>query len=255
MNKSANYPSLQEQTVFITGGATGIGATMVTAFCQQGARVAFVDIDDVAAQKLIAQISDANIPAPWFRQVDVTDIDQLQSAIADASEELGQIHSLINNVANDSRHDPMQMNETAWRKCMAVNLDASFFASQAAAKIMRSQQRGSIVNLSSINAILGPANMTGYVTAKAGINGMTKALAKDLGNSNIRVNAILPGWVVTDRQLNTWLTEDAEREWSRQVALSQRITPDDVANLALFLAADESRMITGQCLTIDAGRT
>lgn len=255
MKNSANYPSLQQQTVFITGGATGIGATMVSAFCQQGARVAFVDIDAAAAQKLISQISDANIPPPWFRKVDVTDIEQLQNAISDASEQLGQIHSLINNVANDSRHDPLQMDEHAWRSCMAVNLDASFFAAQAAAKIMRAQQRGSIVNLSSINAILGPANMTGYVTAKAGINGMTKALAKDLGASNIRVNAILPGWVVTERQLTTWLTEDAERDWSKQVALNQRITPDDVANLALFLTADESRMITGQCLTIDAGRT
>ena len=144
---------------------------------------------------------------------------------------------------------------------MAINLDATFFAAQAAAKIMseaRSEARkqgGSIINFSSINALLGPANMPGYVAAKAGIVGLSKALAADYGEADIRVNAILPGWVVTQRQLDTWLTPEAEAGWMEQVSLKQRLLPEEVANLALFLAADDSRMITGQSFTIDGGRT
>jgi NAD(P)-dependent dehydrogenase (short-subunit alcohol dehydrogenase family) len=140
---------------------------------------------------------------------------------------------------------------------MAINLDATFFAAQAAAKIMSEakNQGGSIINFSSINALLGPANMPGYVAAKAGIVGLSKALAADYGDADIRVNAILPGWVVTQRQLDTWLTPEAEAEWMEQVSLKQRLLPEEVANLALFLAADDSRMITGQSFTIDGGRT
>ena len=144
---------------------------------------------------------------------------------------------------------------------MAINLDATFFAAQAAAKIMSEassearKQGGSIINFSSINALLGPANMPGYVAAKAGIVGLSKALAADYGEADIRVNAILPGWVVTQRQLDTWLTPEAEAGWMEQVSLKQRLLPEEVANLALFLAADDSRMITGQSFTIDGGRT
>ena len=144
---------------------------------------------------------------------------------------------------------------------MAINLDATFFAAQAAAKIMSEassearKQGGSIINFSSINALLGPSNMPGYVAAKAGIVGLSKALAADYGEADIRVNAILPGWVVTQRQLDTWLTPEAEADWMEQVSLKQRLLPEEVANLALFLAADDSRMITGQSFTIDGGRT
>jgi NAD(P)-dependent dehydrogenase (short-subunit alcohol dehydrogenase family) len=138
---------------------------------------------------------------------------------------------------------------------MAINLDAAFFAAQAGAQLMAKESGGSIINFSSINALLGPANMPGYVTAKAGLVGMTKALARDYGESEIRVNAILPGWVVTERQLDNWLTPEAEADWMQQVALKKRLQPSEVANLALFLAADDSRMITGQSFTIDGGRT
>jgi NAD(P)-dependent dehydrogenase (short-subunit alcohol dehydrogenase family) len=144
---------------------------------------------------------------------------------------------------------------------MAINLDATFFAAQVAAELMgeanseTKKQGGSIINFSSINALLGPANMPGYVAAKAGIVGLSKALAADYGEADIRVNAILPGWVVTQRQLDTWLTPEAEADWMEQVSLKQRLLPEEVANLALFLAADDSRMITGQSFTIDGGRT
>ena len=255
MDESTQYPSLAERCVFITGGATGIGAAMVEAFAMQSARVSFVDVDSASAQTLCDKVEGQCGRRPWFQSVDVTDVPALQNAIQGAVSELGPLQALINNAANDNRHSPSEVTAQSWRDCMAINLDAAFFAAQAAAEIMQKQGSGSIINFSSINALLGPANMSGYVTAKAGLVGMTKALARDYGDSEIRVNAILPGWVVTDRQLQTWLTPEAEADWMKQVALKKRLQPVDVANLALFLAADDSRMITGQSFTIDGGRT
>ena len=258
MTDQTKYPSLKNRTVFITGGATGIGAAMVRAFSEQGAKVAFVDLAGNAAQDLVTNIQQSTGMRPWFRQLDITDIAALQSAIHDAAAELGPLRTLVNNAANDMRHAPADVTPDSWRNTMAINLDATFFAAQTAAELMTKQdneQGGSIINFSSINALLGPTNMPGYVAAKAGIMGLTKSLAKDFGGANIRVNAILPGWVVTQKQLDTWLTSEAEAAWMEQVALQKRLLPADVANLALFLAADDSAMITGQSLTIDGGRT
>ena len=255
MDASANYPSLREQCVFITGGATGIGAALVKAFTQQGARVAFVDIDVDAAASLVATVEEQQDAKPWFQAIDVTDAHALQQAIVKADTELGPLRVLVNNAANDMRHAPATVSPQSWRDCMAINLDAAFFAAQAASDLMIKRGGGSIINFSSINALLGPPNMPGYVTAKAGVIGLTKALARDYGTHKIRVNAILPGWVATERQLQTWLTPNEESLWMQQVALQERLLPEDVANLALFLAAAESKMITGQSFTIDAGRT
>lgn len=255
MSEYAKYPSLIGQLVFITGGATGIGAAMVEAFAEQGARVAFVDLDSAPANILVSKLEKSTGTGPWFRQLDVTDTDALQEAIRDATEEFGPLYALVNNAANDNRHSPDQVTQQGWRDCMAINLDAAFFAAQTAASIMANASGGSIINFSSINALLGPTEMPGYVAAKAGIIGLTKALANDYGESDVRVNAILPGWVVTERQLQTWLTPEAEASWMEQVALKKRLMPADVANLALFLAADDSRMITGQRFTVDGGRT
>ena len=254
MGAITKYSSLEGRCVFITGGATGIGAAMVEAFAIQGAKVAFVDLDMDSADSLCASLKNQTGTSPWFQKIDVTDVEALQAAITDAVEELGSLQALINNAANDRRHSPAEVTPQSWRDCMAINLDAAFFAAQTGAELM-AQSGGSIINFSSINALLGPSNMPGYVTAKAGVVGMTKALARDYGESAIRVNAILPGWVVTDRQLQTWLTPEAEADWMKQVALKQRLQPSDVAKLALFLAADDSRMITGQSFTIDGGRT
>ena len=244
----ATYPSLAGRRVFITGGATGIGAALVTAFAAQGAMVGHVDLAADAA----AALADGLAAALWFRALDVTDTPALQAAIADFAAAAGGLDVLINNVANDSRHDPLAVDEARWRSLMAVNLDCGFFATQAAIRLMPAG--GCIINFSSINALLGPAGMPAYVAAKSAIVGLTKALARQYGPDGIRVNAVLPGWVVTQRQLDLWLTPEAEAEWMSQVALKQRILPEDVANLALFLAADDSRMITGQALVIDGGR-
>ena len=250
----ATYPSLTGAKVFITGGATGIGAAMVEAFAEQGAIVGHIDLAEDEAAKLGDAIVASGFARPWFRKVDVTDVDALKAAVADFAASAGGLDALINNVANDTRHNPLETTPESWRKCLAVNLDCAFFASQQAIALMREAGGGSIINFSSINAVLGPENMPGYVTAKAGLLGMTKALAREYGRDNIRVNTILPGWVVTQRQLDLWLTEEAEAEWMEQVCLKQRIEPRDAANLALFLAADDSRMITNQQFIIDAGR-
>ena len=265
MGECANYPSLSGRCVFITGGATGIGAAMVEAFALQNSKVAFVDLDSTAAETLCARLESKTGRRPWFQQVDVTDSSALQGSIKQAVDDLGPLQALVNNAANDRRHSPEDVTPESWRDCMAINLDATFFGAQAAAKVMTAantqtktktkSQGGSIINFSSINALLGPANMPGYVAAKAGIVGLSKALAADYGEADIRVNAILPGWVVTERQLDTWLTPEAEADWMEQVSLKKRLLPKEVANLALFLAADDSRMITGQAFTIDGGRT
>lgn len=255
MNNKTNYPSLNGQVVFITGGATGIGAAMVEAFVLQGAQVAFIDFDQDAGIGLVTSLEEETGHRPLFIPVDVTNINALQNSIETAVSHFGSLGVLINNVANDTRHNPHDVTEGYWNNCMAVNLDASFFAAQTAYKFMSEQQRGSIINFSSINALLGPSNMPGYVTAKAGLIGMGKALARDYGEAGVRVNTILPGWAVTERQLELWLTPEAEQEWMQQVCIKKRLLPQDVANLALFLASDDSSMITGQSLTIDGGRT
>lgn len=250
------YLSLVGKVVFITGGATGIGAAMVRAFVGQQAKVAFIDIDEQASAALIAAIkADTSGAELWYRKVDVTDPDMLQLAIIEAAATLRGLDVLVNNVGNDARQDVENISAYDWHKCMQVNLDPAFFASQAALKIMREHASGSIINFSSINALIGPQQMTGYVTAKAGLMGMTKSLSRDFGVDNIRVNAILPGWVATDRQLASWLTEEEEQKWTEAMALKKRIEPKDVANLALFLASDNSAMITGQGINIDGGRT
>lgn len=254
MDRYATYPSLKGRKVFITGGATGIGAAMVDAFAEQGAQVGHLDLAVEAAEALGDVVAGAGHLRPWFRRVDVTDAAALKGAIGDFASQAGGLDVLVNNVANDTRHDPLATTEAGWRACMAVNLDCAFFASQRAVELMRAGGGGAIVNFSSINAVLGPTGMPGYVAAKAGLLGLTKALARQYGPDGIRVNTILPGWVVTQRQLDLWLTAEAEAEWMEQVCLKQRIEPRDAANLALFLAADDSRMITNQHFVIDGGR-
>ena len=246
----AVYPSIEGKIVFVTGGASGIGATVVEAFHAQNAKVAFVDLDEAAGTALSAKL-----PGSWFGRCDVTDAAALQDAIGAAAQALGPITVLINNVANDSRHKAAETSPHAWRKGLAVNLDPVFIASTACYPMMKEAGGGVIVNVSSINALLGPPDMAGYVAAKGAINAMSKSLAREWGADNIRVNALSPGWVITERQLKLWLTPEAEAEWMEQVALKKRIYPADVARLCMFLAAEDSALITGQNFVIDGGRT
>ena len=247
----ASYPSLAGKVVFITGGASGIGATFVQQFHAQGAKVAFVDLSEGEGQALAAGLGSG----VWFRRCDVTDAAALQAAISDAAASLGPVTVLVNNVANDTRHKAAEMTAQAWRASLAVNLDPAFIAATAVYPGMKQAGGGVIINVSSINALLGPAELAAYSAAKGAINSMSKSLAREWGADNIRVNALSPGWVVTKRQLELWLTPEAEAAWMKQVALQKRIQPEDIARLALFLAADDSAMITGQNLVIDGGRT
>ncbi|MBB4658959.1 SDR family NAD(P)-dependent oxidoreductase [Parvularcula dongshanensis] len=257
MTKSltAHYPSLAAKRVFVTGGATGVGGSAVEAFASQGALVGFVDKNVRAGEALCGRVQAATGNEPWFAPVDVTVEGALAEAIRTFAEDRNGLDVLVNNVANDARHDPMDVTLERWRENFSVNVDAAFFGAQAALKLMIPAGGGAIINISSINALLGFPNMPGYITAKSALLGMTKALANEYGPAGIRVNAVLPGWVATERQLETWLTPEAEAEWSTRVALKGRIEPSDVANLILFLSSNDSRMITSQFFIIDAGRT
>lgn len=250
MSGAATYPSLKDKVVFVTGGASGIGAALVAAFHGQGARVAFIDRATEAGEALAARLAGA-----WFAPCDVTDAEALKAAIDAAAKALGPITVLVNNVADDTRHAAAETSAEAWRARLAVNLDPTFLAATAVQPGMAAAGGGAILNLSSINALLGPGGMPAYVAAKGAVNALTKALAREWGGDNIRVNAISPGWVVTERQLSLWLTPEAEARWMEEVALKRRILPEDVAGLALFLASDDARAITGQNLVIDGGRT
>jgi NAD(P)-dependent dehydrogenase (short-subunit alcohol dehydrogenase family) len=250
VSEFADYPSLAGKAVFITGGASGIGEHFVTAFHAQAAKVAFVDLDGSAGEALAARLDGA-----WFRRCDVTDAAALQGAIAAAGEALGPITILINNVANDTRQAAAAITPESWRASLAVNLDPTVLAAVAAYPMMKAAGGGVIVNVSSINALLGPADLSAYAAAKGAINVLSKSLARAWGADNVRVNTLSPGWVVTERQLKLWLTPEAEAEWMKQTALKRRIMPDDIARLALFLAADDSAMITGQNIVIDGGHT
>ena len=245
----ATYPSLAGRTVFITGGASGIGACLVEQFHAQGSKVGFVDLQAEAGEALATQLG------TWFRPCDVTDAAALQRGISAAAAALGPITVLINNVADDTRHAAIVTSPEAWRRSLAVNLDPAFIASAAVQPMMQAAGGGSIINISSINALTGLANMPAYVAAKGAINALTKGLAREWGADRIRVNALSPGWVITPRQLELWLTPQAEAAWAEQVALKDRILPADIARAALFLASDDSAMMTGQNLVVDAGRT
>lgn len=254
MTEYTRYASLAHRSVFITGGATGIGACLVEAFAAQGSNVAFVDLNEEAGNELAERVRTEHDAQVVFRRCDVTRIDELRAAIRALADQCGDFTVLVNNVANDQRYDPRYLSEQAWYNSLAVNLHPAFFAAQTIQPLMARQGGGVIINFSSINALFGPSKLPSYNTAKAALLGLTKSLARDFGSDKIRVNAIVPGWVITERQLNKWLTPEAEAWWMDQVCLKERILPEDVANLTLFLASDDARMITGQKFVIDGGR-
>jgi len=248
----ARYPSLSARTVFITGGATGIGASFVEHFAVQGARVAFCDIDASAGEALADALGDAR-EKPLFLACDVTDIDALRSAIADAQSAFGPIAALVNNAANDVRHALADVTPDSFDSGIAVNLRHQFFAAQAVVEDMKRAGGGSIINLGSISWMLKQGGMPVYLTAKAAIQGLTRALARDLGPFGIRVNSLVPGWVLTEKQRRLWLDEAGKRALKEGQCLDGELMPEDLARMALFLAADDSRMITAQDFIVDGG--
>jgi D-xylose 1-dehydrogenase len=248
------YQSLQGRSVFITGGATGIGAALVEAFVVQGAQVVFIDIDEAASLALCTELVAKGHKRPWFKTCDVSDIAALCAAISEAAKLAGEIDILINNAANDMRYETAHLSEQDWHQGLAINLHPVFFAAQAVQPGMAAKGGGAIINISSINVYFAPPKLVSYIAAKAGILGISKALATDFGVDNIRVNSILPGWVATPKQLEKWLTEAEEAELMKRVCLKKRLSARDVASMALFLASDDAAMITAQEFVVDGGR-
>lgn len=254
---TALYPCLRERQVLITGGASGIGAAMVAAFAAQGARVAFLDIDDGAAGSLLHQLeADLQPPLhpPLYRHCNLQDLDALRSTLKALAASMGPVQVLINNAARDDRHQLEEVTPALWDELIGVNLRHQFFASQAVLPAMAQAGAGVILNLGSITFLRGHPDLPIYGTAKGGVVGLTRALARQWGPHGVRVNCIIPGWVLTERQQRLWLTPEADAERLRSQSLKDWIRPEDVARLALFLASDEARMITGQNLVIDGGR-
>ncbi|WP_425100169.1 SDR family NAD(P)-dependent oxidoreductase [Tropicibacter sp. S64] len=252
MTDFARYPSLRGIPVLITGGASGIGAAMVEAFARQGSKVGFVDFDVAAAEALLNRLAPLQADIA-FEPCDLRDIDALRTAFARLDAALGAPLVLVNNAARDDRHGWDTVTPEFWDERMATNLRHQFFAIQTVAPGMIAAGRGSIINLGSVSWMMPQGGMPAYTTAKSAVHGLTRGLAQDLGKHRIRVNAILPGWVVTERQRQHWLTPEAEEKHFERQLLPDLIEPEYLANMALFLASDDSAMCTAQSFIVDGG--
>ena len=239
--------------MLVTGGATGIGESIVAHFARQGSRVAFIDIQEEPASQLVESLSTEGCPAPLYIHCDLTDVEALQSAVKHALTTLGGIGALVNNAANDQRHSIDEVTADYWNHSISVNLRPQFFAIQAVLPAMRAAGRGSIINMSSICWMIPSTGFPLYAAAKAAIVGLTRTLAHEVGKDNIRVNAVLPGAIATERQRRLWYTPEYKAEILANQALKREILPDDVARLVLFLAADDSSAITNQSYIVDGG--
>ncbi|HEX7391042.1 MAG TPA: SDR family oxidoreductase [Acidiphilium sp.] len=250
---TARYPSLGGRAVFITGGGCGIGASLVAHFAGQHCKVVFVDIDRAGGERVAAAHTGKEYPAPVFIGCDLRDIAALREAVAEGAGKVGNFTVLINNAAHDERHDTLTVTPEYWDERLAVNLRHQFFAAQAVIPMMQAAGGGAIVNFGSTSWHAGQGGMPAYVTAKAGIEALTRSLARDFGKDGIRANCILPGWIMTERQIEKWLTPEAEVELMQRQCLKEKLTPPDVARMALWLAADDSRLITAHNFYVDAG--
>jgi NAD(P)-dependent dehydrogenase (short-subunit alcohol dehydrogenase family) len=252
MSSFATYPSLVDRAVLISGGATGIGAAFVTHFAQQGARVAFLDIDENGAAALRAALPETR-HAPMFLRCDVTDVQALRASIAEASSHIGKISVLINNAANDRRHRLQDTTPEEFEQSIAVNLRHQYFATQAVVPGMRELGGGSVICLGSTGWMIKNAGYPMYAMAKSAVHGLVNGLARELGKDRIRINALVPGWVITEKQRELWLDEAGEREIQQKQCMPGYLSADDLARAALFLGADDSRMCTGHDFIVDGG--
>jgi len=244
----AIYPSLEGRIVLVTGGASGIGEAIVEAFVKQNARVTFLDIQDDAAESLVRRIKNAGGVTPVYRRCDLTDMEDVQRTVEEIAAMHPKIDVLVNNAGNDTRHTIEEVTPQFWDQMMAINLKQQFFMVQAVIPAMKKAGGGSIVNMSSISWVIPSTNVPVYVTAKAAIVGMTRTMAHELGADNIRVNCVMPGAIQTERQKKLWLTEEYKAE-----ILARMILPEEVAQLVLFLASEDSSAITNQSYVIDGG--
>jgi len=252
-DRFAIYPSLVDKVVFVTGGGSGIGASIVEHFCAQRSNVTFVDIDAAASAELCAQIGPAGARTPRFVHCDLRDIALLQTIVSSVGKASGPITALVNNAANDDRHKTQDVTVDYWNDRIAVNLRHQFFASQAVYPQMKSAGGGSIINFGSISWMAAQAGIPVYTAAKAATHGMTRSFARELGQYNIRVNTVVPGWVMTKRQLDLWVDDAANELIDRSQCLAGRVQPQDIAAMVTFLASDNARMCSAQNYVVDGG--
>jgi len=251
--KLAQFPSLGGKNVFVTGGGSGIGEAIVESFARQGARVAFVDIAVEASEALVARLAAEGVAVPLFRPCDITDIAALQGVIAALAAEIGDFDILVNNAANDQRHQLEEVTVDYWNERIAINQRPMFFTCQSVAPGMKKKGGGSIINVSSISWHVKGGGYPAYATTKAAVVGLTRSLARDLGQHGIRVNTVTPGWVMTQRQIDLWVDAAGEADIQRNQCLPSKLMPQDIASMILFLGADDSAMCTAQEFIVDAG--
>lgn len=245
------YPDLKGASVFITGGGSGIGASLTEGFLRQGAKVAFIGRSDASA--FVEHVAGETGNRPLFIQGDITDTKALQAAIEQAAQAHGPVTRLVNNAANDQRHSALEVTEDFWDWAQAINLKAYFFACQAVIPGMQAAGGGAIVNFTSISYMMGNAGYPAYTTANSGINGMTRSLAREFGPDRIRVNALAPGWVLTQKQKDLWVTEEGLAAHLDRQCLKDPLGPEDIVNPTLFLASTASGAMTGQAMVVDGG--
>jgi len=255
MPSTTVYPDLKDRVVFVSGGGSGIGASIVEHFCRQGSKVAFVDINEEASNDLIKKLDDGQHSVPQFINCDLCDIPALQNSIADVEKNLGPIQVLVNNAAHDQRHDIDDVTPEYWDDRMAINLKHQFFAAQAVRKGMASAGGGAIINMGSVSWMLGMGGMPGYTTAKSAVEGLTRSLARDFGEQGIRVNSVVPGHIWTQRQIDLWTTPEFAARLMENQCLKRNLQPEDVARVVLFFASDDASACTSQTYIVDGGLT
>jgi NAD(P)-dependent dehydrogenase (short-subunit alcohol dehydrogenase family) len=249
---AAIYTDLEGKAVLITGGGTGIGEAIVRRFAEQKCRVAFIDIAREPSEKLARDLADRDLSV-WFEYADLTDTDGLRAAIKRIRESLGPIQVLVNNAAHDERHATPEVTPEYWDERFAVNLKHQFFAAQAVLPDMQAANDGVIINFGSFSWMIGQGGMAAYTAAKSAVLGLTRSLARDYGSYNIRVNSIAPGWIMTQRQLDNWLTPETMEELMRRQCLKRKLMPEEIAKFTVFLASDEASACTNQQYVVDGG--
>ena len=249
---AAIYPDLEGKSVLVTGGGSGIGASIVHAFARQKAKVGFLDIAREPASRLVEELT-ATGATVYFEHCDLTDITALRSAIARIRANIGPVSVLVNNAAHDERHATETVTPEYWDDRIAVNLKHQFFAAQAVLPDMKEAREGAIINFGSVSWMIGQGGMAAYTASKSGILGLTRSLARDFGSFNIRVNAVAPGWIMTERQLEKWVTPEGEAEILKSQCLKRKLYPDDISRVVVFLASEEASACTNQQYVVDGG--
>jgi NAD(P)-dependent dehydrogenase (short-subunit alcohol dehydrogenase family) len=250
---TATYGDLKNKRIFITGGGSGIGASIVEHFCEQGSEVYFIDINVEASNKLVLECKNKNFSIPTFIKGDLLNIKNLQNTISKIIDNNGAIDVLVNNAANDERHSIDEVTEEFWNERMNINLRHYFFTVQSVKKGMIANKGGSIINIGSVSWMIGQGGMAAYTAAKSGVVGLTRSFARDLGEFNIRVNSVVPGWVMTERQIEKWLTPESEADMMKKQCLKHKLMPSDIAKTVLFFGSDASSGCTNQDYVVDKG--